>query len=472
MKRRDFFRNSGLGLTGSALLLPFTGSGSSLIPSESLLSVKKKAKNIIFMVSDGMSQGTLTMGDLYLSRSGKGSHWINLYKEGKAKRAIMDMASASSMVTDSSAASSSWGGGHRVPNGKLNFGANGEEYTPILQKFKSAGKKVGCVTTVPITHATPAGFCIINKSRGDQAEIADQYLALKFDVMMGGGSRYFDSRDDKKDMYTEYSRSGYNIVRNKTAMNSIKSDKPVLGVFDNNALPYLVDRKTDSNGHEEIPTLADMTSKAIELMRNNKEGFCLQVESGKVDWAAHANDAPALIYDQVQFEDAVRVAIDFAEADGNTLVIITSDHGNANPGLYYGSNADTNFDKIFDVKASNETILNGISKSTSVAVLTEFVKEKQGFVLDAEDAKLILSKYEHLDEVGTYNPYKLPFKTYGEIFSKHFSIAFGGVDHSADYTELCMFGPGSEHLKPFVRNVELHNFMLQVAEVDAKSCSN
>lgn len=469
MKRRQFFQNTTLGLTGSAFLLPFTGHSTPSLFKNNILSVKKKAQNIIFMVSDGMSEGTLTMGDLYLRRSGKGSNWLNLYREGKATRALMDMASASSMVTDSAAASSSWGGGHRVPNGKLNYGAKGEEYTPIWQKFKSAGKKVGCVTTVPITHATPAGFCVINKTRGEQPEIAEQYLALKFDVMMGGGSKYFVERQDKVDMFDTYRKSGYVVVESKHDMDELHHvNKPVLGVFDKNGLPYAIDRKQGGGQFDKVPTLAEMTSKAIDLMKKHPKGFCLQVESGKVDWAAHANDAPALIYDQVQFEDAVRVALDFAEKDGNTLVIITSDHGNSNPGLYYGENADKNFEKIFDVTMSNETILNKISKSTPISDLKDLIKTNQGFDISDEDAALIISKYEHLDETGVYNPYKLPFKTYGEIFSKHFSIAFGGVDHSADFTELTMFGPGSEHLKPLVKNTELHDFMLHVAEVECK----
>src|SRR5690554_7013143 len=94
---------------------------------------------------------------------------------------MMDTASASSLVTDSAAGGSAWGGGVRVPNGTLNVGANGEQYTPILQKFKKEGKKVGCVTTVPITHATPASFCVNNESRRNQPEIAEQYAELKFD---------------------------------------------------------------------------------------------------------------------------------------------------------------------------------------------------------------------------------------------------------------------------------------------------
>src|SRR5690606_8239224 len=87
----------------------------------------KKAKNIIFMVSDGMSIGTLNMANLYLNRQlGHDGNWIKLYKENRVTRALMDTASANSIVTDSSAGSSSWGGGFRVNNQSLNVGPNGE----------------------------------------------------------------------------------------------------------------------------------------------------------------------------------------------------------------------------------------------------------------------------------------------------------------------------------------------------------
>src|SRR5690606_17920094 len=155
------------------------------------LDKNKKARNIIFMVSDGMSTGTLNMADLYLNRkNGKGSNWLQLYKDQRVSRALMDTASASSIVTDSSAGSSSWGGGVRVKNGVLNIGPNGEKYMPIWQKFKKAGKMAGCVTTVPITHATPAGFCVNNNSRNAMQDIAIDYLNLGFDIMMGGGDKY------------------------------------------------------------------------------------------------------------------------------------------------------------------------------------------------------------------------------------------------------------------------------------------
>src|SRR5690606_30024181 len=104
------------------------------------------AKNIIFMVSDGMSVGTLSMANMLSElRDGKLCTWMSLYHEGLVSRGLMDTASANSLVTDSSAASSSWGGGVRVNNGSLNVAPDGSRPMPILQKFKAAEKAVGCV---------------------------------------------------------------------------------------------------------------------------------------------------------------------------------------------------------------------------------------------------------------------------------------------------------------------------------------
>lgn len=195
MNRRKFFRNGSLFTIGTTVLNPFKVSANTF--DFDTVNKNKKAKNIIFLVTDGMSTGTLTMADLYLNRkTGNSSNWMQLYRDKRVSRAIMDTASANSIVTDSAAGCSAWGGGKRVNNGSLNVGPKGEHYMPILQKFKRAGKKTGCVTTVPITHATPAGFCVNNNSRNSQPEIAEDYLQIGFDVMMGGGNKYFDAKEE------------------------------------------------------------------------------------------------------------------------------------------------------------------------------------------------------------------------------------------------------------------------------------
>lgn len=180
------------------------------------------------MVSDGMSLGTLSMADLY-SRNilGKGSHWLNLYHEKKVSRALMDTASASSIVTDSAAASSAFGGGIRVKNGVLNMGANGEKHIPIWQKFKKVGKKVGCVTTVTATHATPAGFCVNSAKRNAEPQIAEMYADLGIDVLMGGemNSLVLIKEKIKKTFIRYTEKRNIKFLRTVLTLNPLKKEK-------------------------------------------------------------------------------------------------------------------------------------------------------------------------------------------------------------------------------------------------------
>ena len=463
MKRRNFLQAGTLAALTGAFASPAILTGCNEVDSKKR---QNQAKNIIFMVSDGMSIGTPVMADLLLQRkTGTGSCWIDLYKTGKANRAFMDTASADSLVTDSAAGSSSWGGGKKVKNGRLNVNADGSFNKPILQKFKEAGKSVGCVTTVPITHATPAGFCVNKKTRSAQDEIASDYLNLKFDVMMGGGMEYFDGtkRADKKNIFPDFSSNGFQVVHTKSEMENTAVGKPVLGVFSKDGLPYSVDLKSDAELEAKIPSLAEMTKKAISLMQQNNEGFVLQVEGGKVDWAAHANDAAALIYDQIAFDEAVAAAIAFAESRDDTLVVITTDHGNSNPGLIKSSNVNQKFDLMQTAKNSNEWVLHGIRKSDKPSHVIERLNYAQGITISQDEAKSILKHYDSMENDGLYNDYKLPYLQLAEIQHNYTSIYWAGMNHSADYVELAMFGPGSEALPTFVKNSDLHNFMLEAA---------
>lgn len=461
MKRRDFFKNGFLTTIGLGAIAsyPVLANGTDL--------KKGLAKNIIFLVSDGMSSGTLNMADILMRhKEGKPSKWINLYENNIAKRSLMDTASASSFVTDSAAAGSAWGGGMRVKNGALNIGPNGERPVPILQKYKSLGKAVGCVTTVQITHATPASFCVNNNSRNAMADIAEDYLKLRFDVMMGGGGNFFspEKRSDQKDLYEAYRQSGFEVAKSKSEMMNLKGDKPILGVFADDGLPYAIDRVNNDTLNASVPSLAEMTKKAIEVLSKNKNGFVMQVEGGKVDWAAHGNDAPALLYDQVDFDEALAVAMDFAEKDQETLVIITTDHGNSNPGLFYSGQAGKNFEKLYVTTASNEWVLNQINPDFSPQQVIDLIMAHQHINLNMEEAQILLKNYVR-DADGLYNPNNLPFMPFASMQSRHNSVQWAGNNHSGDYVELAMYGPGSENLTGFVKNYELHNFMLKASGV-------
>jgi alkaline phosphatase len=143
------------------------------------------------------------------------------------------------------------------------------------------------------------------------------------------------------------------------------------------------------------------------------------------------------------------------------LVVITTDHGNASPGLIKSKKVDESFDKVQKFKYTNEWVLNGIRKTDTPQQVIDRLYEAQGYAITKEEASELLTHYSDLDNEGIYNSYKLPFKRLGQIQQNYTSVGWSGMDHSAEFVELAMFGAGSESLPTFVKNTDLHNFMLK-----------
>lgn len=454
-------------LKTGALTSLFVGSGLS-VGNRPLKSLRNsgEAKNVIFMVSDGMSSGTLTLADVLLRRKeGRISNWVRLYEEGKVNRSLMDMASADRIVTDSAAAAASWGCGYRVNNGAVNIGPNGQLHKPILPVFRDAGKATGLVTTTEITHATPAGFAANVESRYMGEEIANQYLRREIDLLLGGGNSHYDSghREDRLDLYARHKEKNYRIVRTREELKSLESTgERLLGVFSNGHVPYTLDQLNTPEHLETVPTLAEMTDVALQNLSRHEDGFILQIEGGRVDHAAHGNDVGGLIYDQIAFDDAIGVVLAFAENRDDTLVLITTDHGNANPGL--NSAPDEHFDKIQTFKHTNSWIHSGLSEQSSVSQVRERVEAATGLGISTDEAEAYLQSIK--GEYSTiYRRMTSRTAVLGQILANHTHVNWVGGSHTADYVELASFGPGSDLLEGFVRNTDLFAVMTRAAGV-------
>jgi alkaline phosphatase len=281
--------------------------------------------------------------------------------------------------------------------------------------------------------------------------------------MLGGGDKYFnkDKRADKKDLYQAFEDEQFLVLRDLPSLqNAKKTNKPVIGVFADDALPYQIDRAEKENNS---PSLTDLTSFALDQLSQNPTGFFLQIEAGKVDWAAHANDTSALLYDQLEFDRVIEKVIQFAEKNRDTLVVITTDHGNANPGLFYGEKSVKNFEKLLSVKQSNEWIFKGYTSELTPKQLIERIEYASNVLLTNDEATHLIQLIKENRTDGVYNPYKFPFQQLAKYQSTHTSIGWAGKDHSSDHVELCMFGPGSEQLPAFIRNYEIHNYLLTIS---------
>ena len=429
------------------------------------------AKNVIFLVSDGMSAGTLTMADLHLRRhEGRRSNWLRLYEEGRVRRGLMDMAPANSIVTGSAAAASSWGSGHRVVNEMVNMSPEGEKYRTILQIFRDAGRGTGLVTTTRITHATPAGFGINMPARWSEDKIARQYLEREYDVLMGGGSRHFDpdQRGDGEDLFQGFEDKGYTVARSKQDLSYWGHEGAFLGTFYDTHLPYVLDHKNIPSHQQQVPRLPGMTDAALRRLDQNDDGFLLQIEGGRVDHAAHEDDTGGLVYDQIEFDRAIGQVLDFVEGRDDTLVIITTDHGNANPGVNAAGNRYSDspdmFDRIADFQYTNSWILSELDENSTYRQIQDRVEEAWQFPIRRDEAEMIQDALRG-EYQAAYREKSSPDLLLGAIQANYTSVNWLGGDHTTDYVELAALGPGSEAIGDFTRNTDLFDLMVESAGV-------
>jgi alkaline phosphatase len=470
LSRKDFLKNSA---AASALMM-----GAGFIANGCTTNGRSRpgdAKNVIFMVADGMSIGALTSADMTMRRKyGRTSNWISLYETNRCRRSLMDVAPLDAIVTDSAASAAAWGCGHRVPVRKLNMGPKNEIYTPIHTHFKNAGKSTGVVTTTRITHATPAGFIANVEHRNYEDKIAEQYVEREHDLYLGGGLRHFDpnQREDGRDLIGELEAKGYQVVKDASGLNSASANGKLAGFFYDAHMPFELDRANTPELSNAIPTLAEMTEVALNRLSRNSNGFILQVEGGRVDHGAHGNDLGGLIYDQIAFDDAIGSVLKFQEENPDTLVIITTDHGNASPTLNRSFNGyeatEVEFDRIHDFKHTTDWVLEGLNERSSVNYIRERVEEATRIGITSAQAR-ILQQSLRGEFQALYEMMSPPDATLGAILANYTSVNWTGTSHTGDYVQLAALGPGSEKLNGFTINTELFHLMAESAGVQVSA---
>lgn len=528
--RRSFLSRSSLGAASATLIgVPHVAKS-----AETLLSTPgQKPKKIIHIVSDGMSVGTLTCADILSQVTRKRKlTWIEMLKNPATKTAMMNTRSLNSLVTDSSAASSAWGSGSRVVNGAVNILPDGKLLTPLYPLFAAQGWKTGLVTTAEITHATPAGFAVAEKSRGNSDAIAAQYFDRKVDILLGGGRPFFspNRRRDKRDLRGQFAAAGYEVVTDKEGLSKAPLDKKLLGTFADGHLPYTLDHRNDAKLAASTPTLAELTSAALlRLERSDK--FILQVEGARIDHAAHNSDAAAALHDQIALDEAIDVCLAFQKKHPDTLVVITTDHANSNLGLNgMGGGYRTSsqrFATLTQFKMSFPEMLKLIEKTSqkikvpalqadpedSLSVSDPMAKidpngKSEGEPAKADDDKTKFTAAVQMSSAIQATPqtiisviadasgYKMserraklfakvlagenfqlfdqmnsPVTQLGQLFGNRTGLGWTGNTHTADYVQLLAIGPGSELFQGFIENTDVYRHYTALAGIDFKNPS-
>ena len=280
-------------------------------------SAQPTPKNIILLIGDGMGAGQVTLGRLSAQAENK---ILNL--DSIKVEAQVQTKAANSPVTDSAAAGTSLATGWKTNNGMVSVLPDGTPVSTFLEMAQQSKKSTGLVTTTVVTDATPAVFAAHVNGRGEMAEIADQMMAHRINVLLGGGRAYFlpksqagSKRKDESDLLGGAKKSGYSVVGTREELMQVRSGN-LLGLFELEGLTTVAPE----------PTLAELAEKAIQLLSANKNGFFLMVEGGEIDHMAHNGDAPGVVKQFRDFDAAIGVALAFARKNKNTLVIVTADH--------------------------------------------------------------------------------------------------------------------------------------------------
>ncbi len=265
------------------------------------------------LIGDGMATPQISAG-LYW-KSPEKSVWRQFSVTGFHKSHAHD-----ERVTDSAAGATAFACGRKTTNGAVGvLPPDNHSCRTILEELDARGWATGMVVTCSATHATPAAFIAHQDIRAFTEAIAEDFLDTPLDCFVGGGRGFFDERPDQKNLIDSLKRRGY-VIRNGTNFNHLPMD---------GSAPFMLftaDREpgTASAGRRYLPPATRQVSQYLK--RRSPKGFFLLVEGSQIDWALHANDRNWLKAEMLDFDETVSAALQFAAADGETLVIVTGDH--------------------------------------------------------------------------------------------------------------------------------------------------
>lgn len=333
-------------------------------------------KNVIFLVPDGTSLGVLSL-----------ARWYQFYRDTSQTRLSVDPLlcgmvkthSSNAPIGDSAPTMSWYMTGYPSQTKFVSMYPPQSvhdlvpidislSYSPRITVMEAAriaqNKAIGLVFTCEFPNATPAATSAHWYDRSNYQIIMQQMRNNSIDVMIGGGAKLLTMQDS-----LSLTKKGYQVYKNR--LNSFRNakDEKLWALFGDAGKEGYMDNDWDRDTAQQ-PSLAEMTEKAIQLLSQNKEknGFFLMVEGSKIDWAAHDNNPIGILSEFLAFDAAVKVAIDFAQKSGETLVVICPDHGNG--GVSIGNKrSNHNYDKL-SLTELMKPIIKGKQSKTHIGFTT------------------------------------------------------------------------------------------------------
>ncbi|MGV1873302.1 alkaline phosphatase [Agrobacterium rosae] len=306
-----------------------------------------KAKNVIFLLGDGLSVAHRTAARIMSKGMTEGKANGRLNMDEMDRMAFIGTSSTEAVATDSANTMSAYMTGHKTAVNALGVYADRTPASlddPKVETLAEAlrrqtKKSIGIVTTSELQDATPAAVVSHTRKRGDKAEITGMMFDVKPDVVLGGGSAYFLGKDtpgskrkDDKDYIKLFQDAGYTLATDKSELEKAEGSNTgkLLGLFHTGNMDTVLDRNFLKKGTVDKfpnqPGLVDMTTAALGELSKNPEGFFLMVEAANIDKMSHPLDWDRAVVETIEFDKAIGVAREFAAKNPDTLIVVTGDH--------------------------------------------------------------------------------------------------------------------------------------------------
>ena len=267
--------------------------------------------NVIFLISDGTGLSQISSAFYFKETP---SNYQRFQTIG-----LIKTSSSREDVTDSAAGATAFAAGVKTYNGAIGVADDSTKVKNLVEIVSSQNIKPGMIATSAITHATPASFYAHVISRDFQEEIAVQLAESDIDFFAGGGLQFFNNRKDKQNILKTLTRNNFTIdTIGLTNLSTITNNEKMAYLLANDGM----DRISEGRGD----FLPKATELGMQYLSKDNQPFFLMSEGSQIDWGGHDNDAPYLVSELIDFDDTIGKVLDFAEQDGNTLVIVTSDH--------------------------------------------------------------------------------------------------------------------------------------------------
>ena len=342
-------------------------------------------------------------------------------------------------------------------------------YQPTMTVLEAAkifkGASTGLVFTCEFPHATPADCSAHSYNRGKYEWIAPQMVHNDLDVVIGGGASILTD-----DMESYLKENGYSVYRNNLKGMRADTNNKMWALYGDREMAYDLDRNP-----EEQPSIEEMTRTAIEKLSKNENGFFLMVEGSKVDWAAHANDPVGIATDFLAFDRAVGAALEFARQNGETTIIVTSDHGNS--GISIGRESCKGYDKLtkdqlFAQLSRFELTAEGFAKTVNTIPNSEvqnLFREKAGFELSQEEMDALNNckdyKFSPIPEAERHERSQASMYSnslaglMSQIITNRTCMGFTTHGHTGEDTFLASYHPQGTRPMGMLTNIELNHYM-------------